>query len=363
MMAESNVASSRPDLSVCIPTWNGRELVLSCLRSVVDGTPDVPLELIVVDNGSSDGTVDAVTREFPGAMVLQNRENEGFPTAVNRGIRVATGRYVVVLNNDVVVGPGALSKMVRVMDDEPSIGMLGCRVVFPDGAVQHTAHDEPCWQDYVFSALFLHRLMPGSARFARIDRTYLDYRPGLVVDTDWLGGVVLVARSEAIARVGLLDERIFAFSEDWDWCRRFVAAGYRVVYWGHAEVVHNHGSSSMRYTGPDRELVREKSILRMTAAALYVFGKHHPGAPVTRLLFQASFRLHCLSRFVVFSVSGRLRPGSSQPGIARGYAKSVFTSYHRLAAEYLRPVAVLPSESRVCSVGEAGEGPRGRRDQ
>lgn len=346
MTRAGNEKVGQLDASICIPTWNGKDRLLACVRSVAASAGSISLEVIVVDNGSSDGTAAVLLAEFPDAEVLRNDANEGFPVAVNQALRVARGRYLVVLNDDVVLRSDTLTKIVQAMEGQPTVGLLGCRVVFPDGSVQHTAHDDPNWLDYVYSALFLNRLFPKSTRFGRIDRTYLDYLPGLVVDTDWLGGVILVARAEAVSRIGLLDEKIFAFSEDWDWCRRFVSGGYRVLYWALAEIVHDHGSSSMRYTGPERESVREKSVLRMTAAALYVFRKHHRRQRTARILFDLSFRLHCLSRSISYWLHGVIRPSLAQPGLRRGYAKSAFTPYASLAARYLRqPTRGLTSSS------------------
>ncbi|MHB0877604.1 MAG: glycosyltransferase family 2 protein [Anaerolineae bacterium] len=325
------------DLSVCIATWNARELTLACLRSLTRWTSGITYEVILVDNGSSDGTLAAVEVEFPHIRTIRNPANEGFVYANNQALRSAAGRYTILLNNDMVFESDALSQMVLFMDGHPGVGVLGCRLRYPDGTAQHTAHEDQTWQDYFYAALFLHRLLPRSRRFGRINSTWLDYEADdLAVPTGWVAGAALMVRTSQLSEVGLLDERLFAFSEDWEWCRRHAAHGNEVVFYTGAEIVHLHGMSSARYVGPRSSEVRRRTILRMAAGAQYVYRKLHPHASLDTALFDASFRLFCLSRVVALGLGSLLRLCRADRGTLEGYLISVLMSYGSLRKHYLR---------------------------
>ena len=126
----------RPDLTVIVVTWNVREPVLACLEALTRRAQNTTLEVIVVDNASSDGTVEAVAETFPTVRIIENTENVGFPRANNQALWLARGRHVLFLNPDTIVGEGTLAACLRELDHDPEIAMVGCRLVYPDGRLQ-----------------------------------------------------------------------------------------------------------------------------------------------------------------------------------------------------------------------------------
>jgi GT2 family glycosyltransferase len=221
------------DLSVIVVTWNVRELARECLLALAAATKGITSELIVVDNASSDGTAEMVAREFPQVTLLRNDANLGFARANNRGMEVAQGRYFVLLNSDTISPAGSLAAMVAFMDEHPRAGGASPRLVRPDGSPQPYAFgDDP-------SPVYLLR-----RALARVSMRYLhDWSVSEPARTGWVSGACLFARREAVDQVGGLDERIFMYFEDNDWCRRMRLAGWEVWYNPRAEIIHIGGAS------------------------------------------------------------------------------------------------------------------------
>lgn len=327
----------RIDLSVCMLTWNGRALTLACLRSLIENTRAITCEIILVDNGSTDGTLNEVRASFPQVKLIVNASNQSFPCASNQALRVAQGRYAILLNNDMLFKNDALSQMVAFMDGHSDIGVLGCRLRFPNGAVQYSAHADVCWWDYLFAAFCLHRLFPRSRLLGRINCTYLDYdNNNLAVDVGYVVGAALMVRVNDLGKVGLLDERIIISSDDLEWCRRFAAHGYRIVYYTGAEIVHYLGMGTYRYVGAERDAIRELSVLRILTSTRYVYRKLHGREPLGLLLFNFSHRLFCLSRVLTHGLQNLIFPKKADWGTFRGFWRSVWLPYKVMARRYLR---------------------------
>ena len=326
-----------PDLSVCIITWNVCELTMACIKSLIEQTKSVSYEIILVDNASTDCTLEKVRKEVPQVRIIANQINHGFTYANNQALKIATGKYSILLNNDMSFNMDALSKMVEFMDNNQDVGVLGCRLRLPNGVVQHSAHEDVCWQDYLYNAFLLHRLFSKSKIFGRINCTYINYNEdNLVVDTGWVAGAGLMVRTSSIKKVGLLDERIITTGEDWEWCRRFANHGYRIVYYTGPEIIHFHGVSTINYVGKDRYKIRKKSIMRAIAASHYVFRKLNVEKPANVFLFNLSFRIYCLSRALVFGLRNIIKPKSADYGSFLGYLIGVFINYRSLCKHHLR---------------------------
>ncbi len=240
-----------PDLSIVIVNWNVRDLLRRCLNSVLSSSqyPAAGIEVIVVDNGSSDGSVEMVRAEFPGVHLIANAENRGFPAANNQGLAVARGRYVLLLNPDTEVVRDALATMVAFADAHPDVGMVGPQLLNSDGSVQSSRRRFPTLATAFFESTWLARYAPRRL----LERyEFLDQSDDVTQDVDWLYGAALMARREAIEQVGPMDEGYFMYSEELDWCRRFRESGagssgrrgWRVVYLPTAQVIHHEGKSS-----------------------------------------------------------------------------------------------------------------------
>ena len=253
-----------PDLSIIIVNWNTRQLLLDCLRSLETPPPQHQLEVIVVDNASRDDSVVAVRAAFPAVRVIENAANRGFAAANNQAIAQSSGRYVLLLNSDTVVTPGALDGLVAFADAHPDVGVVGAQLLNGDGTLQ------PSWAAYpnLRSELFGKNL--------RVRSPYAETAAGIAYAVDWIGGAALLARRAAIEQAGLLDEHYFMYSEETDWCYRIKQCGWEICYLPTASVVHFGGQSSRQASlRMKTELYRSK---------LRFFGQHYGAARRNLLL-------------------------------------------------------------------------------
>ena len=231
------------DLTIVIVNYNAGPALIDCLDSLgreVDG--GMNLEVRLVDNASTDGSLEQVKAGRPWVTVTANHYNFGFARAVNQALGQATGRYWMLLNPDTLVKPGSLPKLITFADARPTAGAIGPRIIDPDGQIQYSARTAQGPEAFLFNRYsLLTRLWPGNP----ISRRYLmsDWDHDQVREVDWLSGAALLIRPEAAAEAGLMDEGFFLFHEDVDWCMRIGAAGYGVVYYPGAEVVHHIGIS------------------------------------------------------------------------------------------------------------------------
>jgi len=239
--------SDSPLLSVVIVSWNVREDLRECLRSIL-GTGDQGLgtgdqvEVIVVDNASTDGTVEMVRREFPQVRLIVNSENIGYTRANNIGIRQSGGKYILLLNPDTIVKPGALRALVECAEAHPEAGVIGAKLLNPDGSIQRSARSFPDIGAGLFRNTFLGRLFPNNPFVRRYLLTDFGYDE--VREVDWVSGAAMLVRRELFDRIGLLDERFWAYCEDVDLCWRAWQAGFKVLFCPNAVIVHKIGRSS-----------------------------------------------------------------------------------------------------------------------
>jgi GT2 family glycosyltransferase len=236
-------AVGRPAVSVVIVNYNGGGLLLECLARLLERTA-VPIEILLVDNASSDGSAGEVSRAFPSVRLIANSANVGFARASNQGMALAGADYLLLLNPDLIVGERAVDTVHAYMTSHPGVGICGPRILLPTGRL-----DRPCRRSFKTPATYLHKalgltsLFPESRTFGRYYLSYLDERQTFEVDA--VIGAFLMARRSLIDRIGLLDERFFLYCEDEDFCLRAKRAGFKVVYLGEAVAVH-HKSSSAR---------------------------------------------------------------------------------------------------------------------
>ena len=226
------------DLSVIIVNWNTRELLSQCLQSVYETAGDVGLEVLVVDNGSSDGSGAMVRREFPQVRLIENVENVGFARANNQAVVISQGRYVLLLNSDAVLRSGALQAMCRFMDQRSEAGVVGAKLLNPDGSFQASYMDFPVILDEVLLLTKLSRLFHPACFPSHSLAESQE-----VSEADWVPGTCLMIRRETLEQVGGLDEDYFMYSEEVDWCWRVKRAGWKVFYLPEAEVLHWGGQS------------------------------------------------------------------------------------------------------------------------
>jgi GT2 family glycosyltransferase len=222
----------RPKASVIVLTWNGVGYVEKCLTAVF--SQDYPaLEVIVVDNGSTDGTADLVAERFPQVRLIRNGRNLGFATGNNMGLQAASGDLLVLLNQDTEAQAGFLQALAGTFDD-PGVGVVGCKLLYPDGTIQHAG-------GYLYGPRaetgHVGRHAPDDGRFDQ------------VADADFVTAAALSINRACLERVGFLDEGFEpAYYEDVDWCYRARTAGFRVVYQPGAVVIHHESTATTEFS-------------------------------------------------------------------------------------------------------------------
>lgn len=223
------------DLSIVIVNRNTHVLLEECLASIEHVPDSVRREVIVVDNGSTDGSTELVETCFPNVRLIQNEENTGYAAPNNQGMEASTGRYVLLLNSDTVVLPGTLDRLVQFMDDNPEAGACGPRLSYPDGRLQRSCFSFPSPRSYFARMLMLDALFPRSRAFGNQNLGF-DYERTAPVDA--LLGAALLVRREVLKAVGVLDERFRIHYNDFDWCYRIRLSGWQVYYVHDATIVH-----------------------------------------------------------------------------------------------------------------------------
>jgi len=255
-------------LSIVIVNYNAKNYLEKCVKSVYldSSINQADFEVIIVDNGSVDGSAEMVEKKFPDVKLIKNSKNEGFIKANNKGIRESKGRYILSLNNDTIVLPGALHAMVYFMDTHPEAGACGPKVLNSDGTIQHQCkRGFPTISSALSYFLGLHKLFPKSKFFGHYLMTYLN--PDEVNEVDSLSGACMMVRREVVDQVGLLDEKFFMYGDDLDWCYRIKKAGWKVYYVPQAQIIHYGGKSSQK--------VPYRGILWFYRAAHIFYKKHY----------------------------------------------------------------------------------------
>jgi GT2 family glycosyltransferase len=241
------------NLSILIVNWNTRELLRDCLNSIYETVEGLAFDVIVVDNNSGDGSQEMVRQQFPQVQLIENAANVGFARANNQAIAASRGRYVLLLNSDTIVQPGALRAMLTYADGYPDVGVVGAHLLNADGSFQasHTRFPTLRREFLILSGL-------GRLLFGRWYPSHSPEQSRAVADADYVEGACMLARREAVDQVGGLDEGYFMYAEEVDWCFSMRRAGWRVVYLPQARIVHLGGASSKSNTRREAVLYRSR---------------------------------------------------------------------------------------------------------
>lgn len=224
------------DATIGILTWNSRSLLEQCLDSLPSGVNGCSCEVWIVDNASSDGTVEMLQERFPDVHVIENPYNRGVAPARNQILRQAKGRYVVFLDVDTCLLPGSISTLVKVMDRHPDAAVGGPKLVYGNGRLQLSCRPFPSILNIAIEGTFLKDWFPRS-RFVK-EYTMEDWDHGQIQEVDWMYGACFIVRRESLKRIGDFDEEFFYLYEDVDFCFRAKKHGFKVIYIPETTVVH-----------------------------------------------------------------------------------------------------------------------------
>lgn len=232
----------KENLSIIIVNTNEKEKLSRCLKSLEQAQIKVSLEIIVVDNQSTDGTLQFLQKSYPQVKIVRNPHNLGYARSVNNGLRVASSNYCLILNPDIVVLPGSIEIMLDYMITNPKVGLAGCKLLNEDGSLQYSVRRFLDARTYLYRFTFLRGLMAGSS----LERSYLmqdwDHRDNCLVD--WVLGGCMMVKRKAFEEVGMMDEKIFLYFDDVDWCYQMWNKGWQVAYVADAVIFHKHMRTS-----------------------------------------------------------------------------------------------------------------------
>jgi GT2 family glycosyltransferase len=231
-------------LSVIIVSWNARDLLGKCLRSLEGSRGPYELQTIVVDNASTDGSPELVEKEFPAVQLIRSATNLGFSKANNLGLQSIRGEYVLLVNSDVELLPGCIPALVEHMRSHPRVGIAGPAMLDAQHRVRRSCRGFPTLWNTLCHALALDYLFPRIRPFGGYTLRHWNHDSTRLVEI--LGGWFWIVRREALAQVGGLDERFFFYAEDMDWCRQFANHGWQAAFVSCAGAIHFGGGSSQR---------------------------------------------------------------------------------------------------------------------
>lgn len=282
-------------LSAILVNYHSLEPLLGSLPALTADADGIEHEILIVDNSPGDGTAEAIRTRFPRILWLTNDENVGFARGVNRGIAASRGEFILLLNPDCELRPGALAALLAHMDSHPRCALAGPLLEYPDGRLQYSARHYPSAAALLFNRYsLLTRLFPNN----RWSRRYLmsDWDHRSERDVDWVSGACLLARRSAVNEVGPLDPEFFMFNEDVDWARRMSQAGWKITFVPAARAMHRVGASRRR--------VAPKVIVERHRGMVHYYRKHHHPGPLTAAVVWTAV----MARAGVMLIENELRP-------------------------------------------------------
>ncbi len=283
-----------PRLSVTIVTGSSKEMLRDCLHSLIMDNADVPAEIIVVDNATQSGIVEMVGNDFPTVHLLVNTHRNGFAANQNRALRASHGDYILLLNDDTIVRPGALQVLTNFLDQHSETGLVGCRLTNPDGSLQKSCYKFPSPARSIAENLFLVAAFPNHPWWG-------DYRAwphDQTRNVDFVIGAAMLARREVVETVGLLDESFFVYAEETDWCKRMRQAGWQVAFTPDATVVHYGGQSSVA--------MKNQQFVEFTRNQMRYIIKHH--GVFGGAVYRVSMLLGAVLRITLWGIASLARP-------------------------------------------------------
>jgi GT2 family glycosyltransferase len=247
------------DLSIVIVSWNTKDLVRDCLNSVKKCTHSITYEVFLVDNNSSDGTVEMVKSEFKDVKLIANKTNNGFAKANNQAVKISDSKYIILLNPDTIVQENALDNMVHYLDEHEDVGIVGCKLLNPDGSLQESCRRFPDLSTYSTILLKLHTLFPNKKCLTEYFMREMNYNT--INEVDQVMGAALMYRTNVLGEKSYLDEDYWIWFEEVDFCYNVKKKGYKVVYIPDAQIIHYKAQSFNQLLKVKQQKVFNKSLL------------------------------------------------------------------------------------------------------
>jgi GT2 family glycosyltransferase len=281
-------------ISIIIVSWNVRQDLVGCIESIKKNPFSGEFEIIVVDNNSSDDSVEVVGRSFPDVVLIGNEINSGFAVANNQGIAIAKGQYILLLNPDTIVHQSSINKLIEFMDNNPDIGVCGPKLLNDDGTTQRCVRRFPTFG----AALHRQTIFKTTSIFKRCQRKYnmRDFDHNSQRDVEQIMGAAFLVRKSVVDKIGGLDESYFMYYEEVDFCRRVGQAGWRVVFTPITTITHLGGQSSSQVPVGKR---------MMQMVSMFKYFRKHRGVGVTamfNLLFKPAVLLGDINNVVYNSI-------------------------------------------------------------
>ncbi len=224
-------------LSISLVNYNLTDMVIDLIKSAYDTTKNLSLEILVVDNASSDSP-EKITKTFPTASLIRNSENVFFTKADNQNMLRATGEYILTITPDAFFLPGALDKMVEFLENHKDVGAIVPKIIFPDGKIQRSFSYFPNFLFGVFYILGINHFFPNNFVARKIMPTDIDYDVNKTTEVEVLYGACIMVRREVLVSVGVKDEKFVHGWDEYDWCRRIKQGGWKLCYVPRASVTH-----------------------------------------------------------------------------------------------------------------------------
>ncbi len=291
-------------LSICIVSWNTRDLLRKCLASIYKYPPSCDFEVFAADNNSSDGTPDMVAKDFPQVLLIKNKENLGFARANNQIIEKTKGTYILLLNPDAEVFERSIDILIDFLDKNPDAGVVAPKLINSDGSLQRSCMGFPTLGAMAMRQLFLEALVP----FNPYTKKYLmsGFKHDKLAEVDQPMGACLLVRKEIIDKIGPFDSGYYMFFDEVDLCFRIKKAGWR-IFFDPASIVMHHGGTAVKKWSPF------KLSKVWTASRNHYFKKHHGTAALLALYLVDAAKaliivllLLAVSRLILVPLSGNL---------------------------------------------------------
>ncbi|HVN48728.1 MAG TPA: glycosyltransferase, partial [Bacteroidota bacterium] len=304
-----------PQVSVVIVNYNVRDFLLQAIASLQKALRGISSELVVADNASDDGSVEAVREHFPKVKIIANTQNLGFAKANNAALSQTRGTYLLLINPDTMVQEDTIRAMLDFFDEHPDAGMAGCKILNPDGSFQLACRRSfPTPSVALARMLQFSKIFPKSKMFGRYNLTYLSTEETYPVDA--ISGSFMMLRREVYEQVGGFDESFFMYGEDIDWCYRIRQAGWQIYYVHRTQIIHYKGESTRRSSVDE---------IRTFYRAMHLFVQKH---------FSSSLLFLALLRFAIASVSILASLGSFVRSIKIALIDFLMIDLSLLLAEY-----------------------------